>query len=252
MKITSLASSVGACKTNYGKHKIPRFIYHLTNKTNYESMLKDGFIKMSLDNLGGDGVFMVELTNFFKRWGNNKAWQNDSLQKKLINHAMQEDSSLVILKIPTGKLNHDLLRVRSQNKLFSWLYSPHCNYVRNEVGQSMKSLPSTSRFNWERLMYERLKEYFSNKEVDKNILHIMEGNCAKNAKSYKQKKEAIEYIYRDNIPMTNVQKIGEIDFKDITGLLLSFDYDAQRPVRSIFVNLLEGNPEVKGAKLLNF
>ena len=41
----------------YGEHKVPRFIYHLTNKTNYESMLKDGFIKTSTDISIGEGVF---------------------------------------------------------------------------------------------------------------------------------------------------------------------------------------------------
>ena len=34
-----------------GKHKIPRFIYHMTNKGNYESIIRDGVIKTSRDEL---------------------------------------------------------------------------------------------------------------------------------------------------------------------------------------------------------
>ena len=67
-------------KTSYissrGK-KIPRYLYHMTSKKNYESMLKDGFIKTGHDayldsNL--DGIFMFDLKNFIKRAGkgNNK------------------------------------------------------------------------------------------------------------------------------------------------------------------------------------
>lgn len=32
---------------SFGHRKIPRYIYHFTNKKNYESILKDGFIKVS-------------------------------------------------------------------------------------------------------------------------------------------------------------------------------------------------------------
>ena len=55
-----------------GRHNIPRYLYHLTTKENYNSMLKDGFIKTSHDvelssNL--EGVFLFEMINFVKRWG---------------------------------------------------------------------------------------------------------------------------------------------------------------------------------------
>ena len=78
-------------------------------------MLRDGFIKTSPDVTLGRGVFATELTNLFKRWRLNKSWGNDSLQEKLLSQIAKGSEDIVILKIPTAKLNQDLLRIRSQN-----------------------------------------------------------------------------------------------------------------------------------------
>ena len=67
MDYAAIGKKVLKLGTKYGKHKVPRFIYHMTNKTNYESMLRDGFIKTSPDVTLGRGVFATELTNLFKR-----------------------------------------------------------------------------------------------------------------------------------------------------------------------------------------
>jgi len=106
-----------------GKHKIPRFIYHMTSKSNYESMLLDGIIKTSPEPLIGRGVFTTELTNFFKRWRNNRSWDNDSLQERLIQQVSKGSDEIVILRIPTASLDSDKLIVRSQNRLFNWAFS---------------------------------------------------------------------------------------------------------------------------------
>ena len=76
MDYATIGKKVLNLGTKYGKHKVPRFIYHMTNKTNYESMLRDGFIKTSPDVTLGRGVFATELTNLFKRWRLNKSWRN--------------------------------------------------------------------------------------------------------------------------------------------------------------------------------
>ena len=58
--------------------KIPRYIYHFTGQSQYESMLKDGYIRAK-DNdyyLRTPAIFAVDLQMFLKNWGINKAWNN--------------------------------------------------------------------------------------------------------------------------------------------------------------------------------
>ena len=106
-----------------GKSNIPRYLYHLTTKDNYTSMLKDGCIKTSPDVYAPaniNGVFMFGMINFIKRWFNSGIIFNDiklnfSLAHALFFQAGNKDSQIVLLKIPTDKLNIKNLRCRAQN-----------------------------------------------------------------------------------------------------------------------------------------
>jgi len=227
-----------------GKHKIPRFIYHMTNKSNYESMICDGIIKTSQDGLLGDGVFTTELTNLFKRWRKCKSWNSKSLQEKLIEQVAKGEDEIVILKIPTTKLDSDKLVIRSQNKLFSWAFS-------DKADEAFKQIPAMGNEacpnGWLNKVREILKDIIAKQESKKYAEHLTTGTPAKMSSLYKQRKEALEYVYLDNIPMSNVEKIGEVN---IAALRKTAEYDPVRPMRSIFTHLLKGTPEVKGAELL--
>ena len=48
-----------------GKHKIPRYLYHMTSLENYNKMLESGCIRPSGARLP-DGVYMLELDSFSK------------------------------------------------------------------------------------------------------------------------------------------------------------------------------------------
>ena len=228
-----------------GKHKIPRFIYHMTNKSNYESMLCDGIIKTSPDALLGNGVFTTELTNLFKRWRKSNSWGSKSLQESLIEQVAKGQDEIVILKIPTSKLDSDKLVIRSQNKLFSWAISGKAEEAFMQIPEKMGN--ETNSNGWLNKVREILKDIIAKQESKKCAEHLTTGAPAKMSGLYKQRKEALEYVYLDNIPMLNVEKIGEVN---IAGLRKTAEYDPVRPMRSIFTNLLKGTPEVKGAELL--
>jgi hypothetical protein len=247
MSFIKIGTQVAKAATKYGKHKIPRFIYHVTNKSNYESMLKDGVIKTTQDDLFGQGIFAVELTNLFKRWRVNKSWRNQSLQEKLVKHVAKGNNHIIILKIPTEKLNQDLLKVRSQNVLFSRGNSVSFTKIIDnvDVEKELKLLP-------------RGKNGFGSKAISffrKNLLekkslatHLLEGSPANVSKLFKQRKQALEYIYKEEIPIIAAEKIGEVN---IEKLRASAEYNPTKPMRSIFTALLKGTPEAKGAELLN-
>lgn len=110
-------------QVRYNKRTIPRYLYHLTTKENYTSIIKDGVIKATHDanpvsNL--KGVFLFDMINFIKRWmstgfkidsENNKF----SLAQALFLNVIIKSRNLVLLRIPTKNLSTNLLQCRVQN-----------------------------------------------------------------------------------------------------------------------------------------
>lgn len=194
-----------------GRRNIPRYLYHLTTKENYNSMLKDGFIKNSHDvepssNL--EGVFLFEMINFVKRWGST-GLSIDWLKKPLllldalILQAATKNPEIVLLKIPTKNFLLEKLRCRVQN-----------------IGPEV------------------------------SLDHANNGDFATNGKHYTRKKYTIEYIYENNIPITEAIKLGEID----TGYVLNnhqelLKYYENMDGLKIMSKLLQNQLEQKSVEL---
>lgn len=116
--------------TKYGKHKIPRFVYHITSRNNYNKLLADGTLRMSKDLFCGEGVFASELNNIFKN--SARAWKGRSLLDEIVKFTNKDSSNIVILKIPTSSIDMDKLYVRSHNIVGKFCYSDE---VYNEVAK---------------------------------------------------------------------------------------------------------------------
>lgn len=93
-----------------GKHKIPRYLYHVTTKANYESMLKTGALRVSDPGGLGSGVYMLELQNMIKHYGNHNGYRG--LERLLGQGSLHGGDELVLLRIPTSKLNASRLSIR--------------------------------------------------------------------------------------------------------------------------------------------
>lgn len=219
-----------------GKHKVPRYIYHITTQKNYRSILNDGLLKTTEDPFCGKGVFAIELINFFKRWKEHKDWKNSILQSDLIEQVRNFTDGLVILRIPTRNLEMDKLRIRSQNKLFSWKYEQENNI--DKINDSSRRNKLIQLYN---LLYNTTTERIAN--------HITQGSPAKQSSLFTRRKEAIEYIYQDDIPVNKLEKIGEIA-KDKLRYYLWLK--TQNPIKNIFLELLKHNNEINGAELLKW
>lgn len=230
-----------------GKHKIPRFIYHMTNKKNYESIVSEGVIKTSEDPLLGQGVFTIELTNFFKRWRRSHFWHDDSLQQSLLQQVSKGRDEIVILRIPTANLDADRLVIRSQNRLLGWQESDKGEVANRQI-KNMTRKPQPNSTNWSEKIRCALRDIITEQESEKYASHLTSGTPAKMSGLYKQRKEALEYVYMDNIPISYAEKIGEVNLEE---LLATAEFDPLRPMKSILTNLLKGTPEAKGAELLN-
>ncbi len=78
--------------------------------------------------------------------------------------------------------------------------------------------------------------------------HLRGDTPAKEAPLYKMRKEALEFIYKDDIPVENCQRIGNI--VNIATLRKDLAFGVN-PVKHIMQSLLSGTPEVNGTKLFN-
>jgi hypothetical protein len=117
---------------------------------------------------------------------------------------IEDKNKLVILKIPADKLDSEKLFIRSENKFFEQILS-----VKKDTT-----------------------------DLHPDIKQNLEGNTpATKSKLYKNRKEAIEYIYKGDIPIEKAEQIGQI--LDINTL----DYDKNNLVKSILQKILEGLPE---------
>ncbi|MBR3890181.1 hypothetical protein IKJ53_06665 [bacterium] len=212
---------------SFGNRKIPKYIYHFTNNKNYKSMQKDGFIRIN-DNdkyLDCGGIFAVELQNFFKNWGFNKVWDNGNLDESLRTSLLRQTTTwvksrektrneLIILKIPTDKLDKSKLKIRSKQKFFEIFYSEK---LFNKANDSLKG-------------------------------HLRGHTSAEDAKLYKNKKDAIEYIYQKDIPLNIVEEIGKP--VNIYELRCKSNYNQENVTKLALKEALKNTPESKGLFLI--
>lgn len=187
---------IKALAPHIGKHKIPRYLYHLTTEKNYLSMLSESKLKQGGEYDEMKGVYMMELANFFKRWLllSKDGFSGNDLRQKLIKQITKgSEENMIILKISTQHIDKTKLFIRSQTKLF---------------------------------------------EGNNYDLHSKKFDSATNSSLYKQRKEAIEYIYPDEIDISKIEKIGSTKVKVYTSAGVEF-----------FSNLLKGTPEEKALVL---
>ena len=239
---------------------IPRYLYHLTSKSNYKQIISSGFLKTSKpESACNGGVFMLELTNFFKRWGTSKNWEGNMQKELLFKVGANDAGDVVILRIPTKRLDINKLRVRSQNRLNEFvklnndgeekLVKLQQDYIKSELSKLDTSVLSTDEYiNKCHGISQKAMEKFPFPEERLYVPiseHIVSGAPAKERKLFQQRKEAIEYIYPNEIPASVVEKIGETNVDDI---LLPAE---KCSLINIFSRLLRGTPEAKTTLLLN-
>jgi len=182
-------------------------------------MLADGFIRLSYDKFFVDkGIYAIELSNFLKFWKKDKSWGYDDLQRALLRKAVhwfnppdRDKGNLVLLRIATENLDTEKLTIRSQNKLFE-----------NEN------------------MFSKLGKTLQD--------HLRGMTPAIEAPLYRNRREAIEYIYGEDIPIESVQQIGNI--VNIASLRKDIKFSIN-PVKFILQALLANTPEGEGLKNLN-
>ena len=125
-----------------GKHKVKRYLYHFTSASNYQKILNEKKINMSHKDpfLKSPGIFLVDLPNFTNQWLNNETyWNSQNLALNLLEETCKNQDKLVCLRIPTEKLDHSKLRIRSEDRFFKKFKSFSKVTKHLEFGDSVKS-----------------------------------------------------------------------------------------------------------------
>ena len=216
-------ASKGCAEKTIGKHLVPKNLYHLTTKQNYKSMLEDGILDVGGEQDFIQGIFMFDLVNFFKRWAPSKANGAIDKRKILLKYVSGYGDDLVLLKIPTKELEKKNLLVRSVDRASSL-------ERRKEFVEIEK--------NWKKTGVSPKNEF----------KHLIEGDAAKNSKFYKKRKEAIAFIYPDEIDMSKVEKIGTI--RPYQDLLINEMNTGENFLLKAFKEALKGKPEEKAMVVL--
>ena len=126
------------------------------------------------------------MQNFVKNWGHDDAWNSKDFPEPLYQALLDKIGSkydilplwlsqFVILKIPTKLLDKTKLRIRSQKTFFEQLLAKDNNICNEEVKK-----------------------------------HLSGEVLATESRKYNNKKEAIEYIYLDDIPIDKIEVLNDI------------------------------------------
>ncbi len=201
-----------------GKHKIPRFMYHLTTESNYQSMLKDGYIQPHASIDSPPFVFLFDMKNFTKFWRKTRQVQEQPRTTLLTNMIFDEKENIVLLKIPTKELDARKLRLRRQKK---------CRSGSSGFAEELTNF-TNNPYKFTTLM--------------KGIKYILSGEPAVKSSLYNQLKEAIEFMTPDAIPIDKVTLIGKTT---INRELLDKAHTQMLDVPEIWKALTSGTPEYK-------
>lgn len=199
----------------------PEFLYHLTSKENYESMLETKRIFQGYDKCSGRSVFTFELGNFHQHW--DKILDTEvELKAKLLKQAAKRGDDVVLLQIPTSTLKKDRLFIRSQNAYFKCFKKSIYDYNEEKIAKIFtpenKRIVKEGKTTFEKLVSDFYKILIKENEAPLTAKHILGETPAGFASLLSAKGEPIEYMYREDIMMDAVKKIGEIKLSDYEGL----------------------------------
>ena len=187
----SLVTTISSSALKVGKHKIPKYLYHITPTKNVENIQKKG-LQMTEDDLFGEGVFMFDLANLTKFWTKTNNKQKTNFAQTLIDYVTSGNSSISIFRIQTKNIPTDALSIRRQDKLF-------------EIGNKYETTSD-------------IYNAYAREEITEKVMdEITIGSPATLSNKFDRKKIPIEYILEENIPAKDIELFGtaKVDFNNL-------------------------------------
>ena len=193
-----------ANSTIIGKHKIPRYLYHITPSKNIGAIKTEG-LSTTEDDLFGEGIFLFDIANFLKFWNKNN--KNMNYAEQLLKYIGRNNTDVSLLRVNTENLDKTDIVIRNQETLF-------------EVNNKYSDI-------------NNIYDAYNKKEISDSLMdEISIGLPAVVANQFDRKKLPIEYIYDKGISPLNIRLLGRTNF----------DYQKIN-IKKIFGNLLKNTKE---------
>ena len=193
-----------ANSTIIGKHKIPRYLYHITPSQNIGAIKTEG-LSTTEDDLFGEGIFLFDIANFLKFWNKNN--KNMNYAEQLLKYIGRNNTDVSLLRVNTENLDKTDIVIRNQETLF-------------EVNNKYSDI-------------NNIYDAYNKKEISDSLMdEISIGLPAVVANQFDRKKLPIEYIYDKGISPLNIRLLGRTNF----------DYQKIN-IKKIFGNLLKNTKE---------
>ncbi len=219
---TSSSSEIYGVQKVLAKHKLPRYMYHLTTEESYLSMLRDGKILPSKACDFASGTFLFDMKNFTKYWKETSKVAEQprtTLLNLIATHlGYQTNGNIVLLKIPTKSLDARTMRLRVQEECRCGLGN-FGNVITNSAEDKHKFSHSLEAFQY-----------------------IYQGENVQKAPLYNQRKKATEYIVKEEIPMSNVSLVGKTN---VDTDVIEKAHREKQDLPEVWKALTEGQPEQK-------
>ncbi|MBP3925302.1 hypothetical protein J6E39_08720 [bacterium] len=207
-------------ETHLSKRYIPRYLYHFTSGDCYQKIKNEGVIVSQKEGLMDESIFLFDLENMLKFWNFYTQKYKMPLKEGLLNRFFKRDKSIVLLRIDTQNLSKNSLKIRSQDYLFK---PENLNYLKDKV----KKYGSVEKFP---------------KSIKNKLAHYINGDDARKAKIYKQRKNSIEYVYPFDILKSDFTKIGQYTLEE------GADLSQRKDFFTIMADILKNTPEFNAVK----
>lgn len=206
-----------------GKHRLPRYLYHITTEDAYKSILESGKIVPSQCMDSPAGIFLFDIKNFTRYWRETidiAEQPRTTLLDMVANKSQFGDAkcNIVMLRIPTKNLDARTMRLRRQ-KL--------CRMGKGNLQKEQENF---------------FKDPYKFSNSLKGMQYSMQGESIANVSKYNQRKEALEYIIPEEISINNIGLVGKVS---VDKAALSKAADDKKDLPQIWKELTDGTPERK-------
>ena len=197
------------------KNSIPKYFYHITSPNNYNAMRNDGFIRTSTDSHlhkeGNEAVFLLDGKNTLSKWSSINNGEESSYITRLLQYCNKDrNGNVLILRIPTSKLDISKLKLRDQDEILDGF--PMFQLTKKEQDEY---------FGFARL-YEKIhpnqKRHVGKIESDIFLTELSKRltNGEPISELNKKSKKPLEFLYTGNIPVETVEDIKAIDVSKLS------------------------------------
>ena len=217
--------------------KSPEYFYHFTSVSNFQSMLKDGFIKTTTDKFlsreGNRGSFLVDSNNLLNGWSTlENGGETSSLVKLLKYCDKQKSNKVVMLKIDASKLKKNDISFRVQSEVLNSFPVFDLPDEQQELYFAFEDLFDSCTDELPRKENFEILESIFMPERAKHLFQGLHLNCVDEYQN-----DAIEYIYKGDIPVDCISDAKIVDISKLEGMSY-FESETEEVAKEIVSSVL--------------